>query len=348
MSIFICYSNKDSNFAIRLSQKLLSKDVDVWIDQTSIAPGQNWQESIEKAIKSCSHMILLISRHSLDSEEVEAEWKLSLNLGKTIIPIILDNSTLPYRLNTIQGLRVSEYGVDAVVERLVEILPTQQFLKHMLAKDKNRESLKKYASLDQHSSLDESRQILVRTEAYSTFAALLDDLFIHYLSEIVSPYSYGSEWILLGEPFSTLIAVPWKWVQQPGQSTSKLVPDWASTVAPAELGIRPGSSWEIVCKKGRQSHLFGGCVELPYAVGTNDDRVIRVLLLAAKAIIEVRSEGLLAPQKMDKVNQTDYKYRFVFREWVTSGLARTLLVDSGKKPSGEFEKWYASFIRTYG
>jgi TIR domain len=47
MSVFLCYSSRNADTALHLRNSLVARDIDVWLDQINIAPGSNWQKSIE-------------------------------------------------------------------------------------------------------------------------------------------------------------------------------------------------------------------------------------------------------------------------------------------------------------
>lgn len=70
----ISYSKCDLAFALQFRDLLARSGVRVWIDRNDIAPGSDWQKSIEAAIKECEVMAFQFSRHSLVSREVEAAF----------------------------------------------------------------------------------------------------------------------------------------------------------------------------------------------------------------------------------------------------------------------------------
>jgi hypothetical protein len=94
----ISYSRSDIGVVRSLRDDLARAGARVWMDRTDIALGSNWQKSIEEAIKRCESMIVIFSRSSIESPEVEAEWSLGLRLKKKIIPVILEPVELPFRL----------------------------------------------------------------------------------------------------------------------------------------------------------------------------------------------------------------------------------------------------------
>ena len=86
--VFISYSRKDKEFAIRLAADLEGKGTKVWIDQSGIQAGDQWRKSIQQALDGCKALVLIISPDSMASEYVEKEWQYILTKGKRIIPVL--------------------------------------------------------------------------------------------------------------------------------------------------------------------------------------------------------------------------------------------------------------------
>lgn len=335
MIAFISYSNKDEEIAMRFREVLVVNGVDVWIDQLSILPGQRWQETIEAAIRSCSHIVVLLSENSIDSSEVEAEWGLGLSLGKTVVPILLDDVALPYRLRSVQSLNLRALGIEKVLSQLLRVLPKEVLSKHLLAPAKGSQIPDKYAMFRRPAGLG----VLMRPHSYSCIGDLLDDLFIHYLADIVPPYSYGSEWILSGEPFRCLLLVPWEWVQSPGRSVIEIAPSWYTTSV-TQLTLRPKTSWEIWTKEDT-TYFFQNTCDARYAVASNNEMVARLLLADAKAVSEIYRTGVLINRPFGEIDPHDYKYRYVFRDWLQIGLSGNVITDSGKEMDKRLETIFA-------
>ncbi len=70
---FISYSAVDAeDFALQLYDKLLigPPGVPVWMDKHDIAPGQDWDEEILEAIRSCAGMIFVMTPDSVEGGSV--------------------------------------------------------------------------------------------------------------------------------------------------------------------------------------------------------------------------------------------------------------------------------------
>ena len=109
MGAMISHSQQDLAIALQFRDLLSVAGVRVWMDRTDIVFGNDWQRSIESAIKECEVVIVLFSKASLASREVEAEWSLALRLCSIHFPrqrhysstigAISSTRTRPYRAN---------------------------------------------------------------------------------------------------------------------------------------------------------------------------------------------------------------------------------------------------------
>lgn len=115
--IFISYSRKDSEQALSLAEQLRAEGLDVWIDRHGIAGAEKWATEIVEGINACSTFALLLSEHSVASENVLRELSLASEKGKRVLPIDLDRVTLPssfeYPLAGLQRVAISD--VDAIL-----------------------------------------------------------------------------------------------------------------------------------------------------------------------------------------------------------------------------------------
>lgn len=98
--IFISYSNKDKELALRLAGDL-ERFYEVWIDKAQLEGGLEWEEAIEKALTECHVFAVLVSNHSNKSEWVARETIRAEQLGKYRVPLLV-NGELPLRLLNMQ------------------------------------------------------------------------------------------------------------------------------------------------------------------------------------------------------------------------------------------------------
>lgn len=100
-SVFLSYASEDIDSARRLYNDLQEIGVNVWFDKESLLPGQNWNQAVRKAIKTCRFFLALLSENSLNKVGfVQKETKYALEVldeypGSVIylIPARLDACT---------------------------------------------------------------------------------------------------------------------------------------------------------------------------------------------------------------------------------------------------------------
>ncbi|MCL4703984.1 TIR domain-containing protein [bacterium] len=73
MKIFISHSHQDKWFADRLVARLKKLDLDAWYDTFELCIGDNLLEKIHAGLNECSHLIVILSRHSIQSQWVKEE-----------------------------------------------------------------------------------------------------------------------------------------------------------------------------------------------------------------------------------------------------------------------------------
>lgn len=97
MLLFFSYSRKDTDFAVKLANDLRKSGVTIWIDQ-DILPGEQWDNSIEKALDTSTCLIVILSPNSVQSANVLNEVHYAIDNRKTIIPVLYKDCKLPLLL----------------------------------------------------------------------------------------------------------------------------------------------------------------------------------------------------------------------------------------------------------
>ena len=100
-SVFISYSRKDYYFAESLTFALIQRDIAAWLDVKDLRPGVDWEQRLESAIDTASHLVLVASPDSLRSSNVAAEWKRALAQGIPVIVAHRSGSKFPQELAAI-------------------------------------------------------------------------------------------------------------------------------------------------------------------------------------------------------------------------------------------------------
>ncbi|MBI1381652.1 MAG: TIR domain-containing protein [Planctomycetaceae bacterium] len=106
--IFISYAHADSKAANRVADELRKVELQVWLDASSLQPGQNWVAGIDEALEDAGYLLVLLSSASLASPWVQREWtsmlarQLGGKNGGLLIPLRLEDVRLPTLLKPLQ------------------------------------------------------------------------------------------------------------------------------------------------------------------------------------------------------------------------------------------------------
>ena len=125
-TIFVSYSRRDAEFALQLIEDLREKlgesFIDLWLDQTHIPPGVQWDDTIEQALGKSAAMLLILSDDSVQSQNVKNEWTFCLDENKPIIPILKDPCKLPLRLRNLNYVDYTNQPYSKALTRTLEAL----------------------------------------------------------------------------------------------------------------------------------------------------------------------------------------------------------------------------------
>ena len=95
MKAFISHSSKNKKEAARLRDDLAGEKIKTWLDRDELRGGDPLIDELQEALTSSTHLILLWSKPASESRYVSAEWQAAYDLGKVIIPCMLDRTPLP-------------------------------------------------------------------------------------------------------------------------------------------------------------------------------------------------------------------------------------------------------------
>ena len=102
--IFISHDHDDGDFAELLKLKLEKENLSVWLDNESLKIGQDWRDEIDTGIETSLAMIVIMTPEARKSEYVTYEWAFAWGKGKKIFPIMLKQTQLHPRLESLQYL----------------------------------------------------------------------------------------------------------------------------------------------------------------------------------------------------------------------------------------------------
>lgn len=102
--IFISHDHDDADFAELLKLRLEKHGLKGWIDSERLKAGQSWREEIDKGLEDSLAVVVVMTPDARKSEYVTYEWAYAWGKGKKIIPIMLKQTQLHPRLESLQYL----------------------------------------------------------------------------------------------------------------------------------------------------------------------------------------------------------------------------------------------------
>ena len=97
-NIFVSYSRREVGFIDDLVRNLEQVGHEVWLDYRNLIPGKPWQDQIYEGIQKADVILLVVSKASLSSQNVEVEWQHVIEQDKRIILLVFEAVHLPEKL----------------------------------------------------------------------------------------------------------------------------------------------------------------------------------------------------------------------------------------------------------
>ena len=127
LQVFLCHSSDDKPVIRKLYKQLQIQNIDPWLDEEKLLPGESWKSEITKAVRSADIVIVCLSQRSVNKEGfVQKEIKLVLDVADEkpdgtifIIPVKLEECPVPERLQQWHWLNYFEPNA---LERLMAAL----------------------------------------------------------------------------------------------------------------------------------------------------------------------------------------------------------------------------------
>ena len=99
---FLSYSRADQDMALRLATDLRSAGIAMWVDQLDIRPSEHWDRAIERAVRDCQGLVVILSPRSVASDNVADEISFAIEHGKSVLPLVIEQCSLPLRITRMQ------------------------------------------------------------------------------------------------------------------------------------------------------------------------------------------------------------------------------------------------------
>ena len=127
--IFISYAHEDREKARALANVLTARGWKVWWDR-KIAPGEAFDEVIERELGTCKCAIVLWSAHSVHATWVRNEARRAAR-RKVLVPILIDAVETPLEFENLQAADLTSWQpsaedpeLEAVFDRIQALSPT--------------------------------------------------------------------------------------------------------------------------------------------------------------------------------------------------------------------------------
>jgi hypothetical protein len=89
VSVFISYSRADEAQARELAEDLEALGREGWYDR-ELTGGQEWWDAILEQVRKCDVLFFVVSGASLESKACLLEYRYGLDLGKVVVPVLVD------------------------------------------------------------------------------------------------------------------------------------------------------------------------------------------------------------------------------------------------------------------
>lgn len=115
---FLSYSRSDEHIALRLAKAVRSRGVEMWVDQLDIRPSEHWDRAIERAVRDCRGLVVILSPRSVASDNVADEISFAIEHRKSVLPVMIEKCSLPLRITRMQMIDATE-SFDRAVDQCV-------------------------------------------------------------------------------------------------------------------------------------------------------------------------------------------------------------------------------------
>jgi TIR domain len=123
-NFFVCYAREDSEFAVKLVNHLRERGVSLWFDQHDISPGDRWDSAVGKALLESPSLLIILSPHSIASENVMDEFAQAKKLGKRIVPVLHRACNIPFQIARLQYIDFTS-SYERGLEQLVAVVESR-------------------------------------------------------------------------------------------------------------------------------------------------------------------------------------------------------------------------------
>jgi hypothetical protein len=122
LCVFISFSHADAQVVAPIIEKLKSMGTRIWWDK-DIVHGSDWDDQVEQAMVSADLMLVFVSPSAVASLESNKEWKYWMGeIKKPLIPVVIKDCRLPYRLYSLQRINAGDKPIDKLAVEIVSAI----------------------------------------------------------------------------------------------------------------------------------------------------------------------------------------------------------------------------------
>jgi hypothetical protein len=98
--LFLSHSSRDKNFVRELAEDLTFCEVDVWLDEWEISPGDSLHDALESALEKSRFVAIVLGDNFADSRWARDEMKQAMSRERrsnqtSVLPLLVGKSEMP-------------------------------------------------------------------------------------------------------------------------------------------------------------------------------------------------------------------------------------------------------------
>lgn len=147
-AVFVSYSRTRSELAGDLVNALIEDGVSCWIDRFGIGPAEQWRSALCEGILEAANFVVLLDLAWLDLTICQEEYKLAVDHGKTLIPIVVEDVSpdgwkalvrhVPEELASRNYIWAHHVSFPDIVREVIAAVRTDYEWKHLLSRLEQR------------------------------------------------------------------------------------------------------------------------------------------------------------------------------------------------------------------
>ncbi|MGD9703467.1 MAG: toll/interleukin-1 receptor domain-containing protein [Acidimicrobiia bacterium] len=106
--VFVSYNSIDRPRTVDVVRDLEAAGYEAWFDQ-DLTGGQEWWDVILDEIRASDAVVVAVTEHALESAACRAEWQYAVELGKAIVPLQLEDTSIDLAPSSLQHRQWVDY-----------------------------------------------------------------------------------------------------------------------------------------------------------------------------------------------------------------------------------------------